>query len=104
VISSGIIDFGIFLVLAGLAAAIVMVARVARMVKAHLPGMQLEIGQVNRAVNRVGDGELTLIEQVREIRSTVKCMSDEMRNIDSRLVTLEHAVIPKTPPSQDTLL
>lgn len=101
-LSSAIVDLGIFLVLAGLAAAIVMVSRVAKAVKATLPGMALEIGQVNRAVNHVGPNEPTMIEQVKEIRATVRCVSDDLQVVHRRLDTLESAVIPPS-STQDPL-
>jgi hypothetical protein len=97
VIASAIVDFGIFLVLAGLAAAIVMVSRVAKAVKATLPGMALEIGQVNRAVNHVGPNEPTMIEQVKEIRSLVRDMNDDMKTVHHRLDKLEGATVTQEP-------
>lgn len=66
-VATVIVDIGFLLVLAGLAVAIVMVARVASVVKAHLPGMSVEISEVNKAVNHVGAGEPKLIDQVRAI-------------------------------------
>lgn len=99
--ASTIIDIGIFLVLAGLAVAIVMVARVARLVRASLPGIKVELGQVNRAVNHVTDGEPPLIQQVRQIKGCVEGLSstfrDEMSSMHDRLSTLERVL---TPPSQ----
>jgi len=93
VFASTIIDAGIFLVLAGLAVAIIMVARVARLVRASLPGIKVELGQVNRAVNHVGEGEPPLIQQVREIRGCVDSLSGslktEMDVVHGRLTTLE---------------
>lgn len=68
-LAGAILDSGFFIVLVGLAIAIVMVARVGSFVRAHLPGMQLEIGQVNQAVNHVSPGEPKLIDQVRAIGS-----------------------------------
>lgn len=95
-LASAIIDWGIFLVLAGLAAAIVMVARVAKMVKANLPGMKLEIGQVNRAVNHVAPGEPPLIQQVRDIKGLVADMNETVKGrfdkVNERLDRLEATV------------
>lgn len=101
-VASLIVDLGIFAVLVGLAAAIVMVSRVAKTVKATLPGMALEVGQVNRAVNHIAEGEPTMIEQVKEIRSIVTCMSDEIKVVNRRIDTLENAIIPPK-PDQDPL-
>lgn len=97
---SAIIDVGIFLVLLGLAVSIVLVARVARMVRASLPGIHLELGQVNRAVNHVEKGEPTLIQQVKDIRASVSDLSEafcrEFSSIHHRLDVLES----KSPTSQ----
>ena len=77
-LASTIVDVGFLFVLIGLAAAIVMVARVGSFVKAHLPGMELEIGQVNRAVNHVKPGEPTLIDQVRSIGAKQSLMDEKI--------------------------
>lgn len=104
-VASTIVDLGIFAVLLGLAAAIIMVSRVARTVKANLPGMALEIGQVNRAVNHIAPGEPTMIEQVKEIRTLVHKVDSDLRSVHNRLDTLENAVVSirKPPTIQDQL-
>lgn len=76
-VASTIVDIGFLVVLVGLAVAIVMVARVGSFVRAHIPGMQLEIGQVNKAVNHVSPGEPKLIDQVRIIAKDQKELKDE---------------------------
>ena len=66
--ASTITDLGLaaLMVLVGIAA--IMVARTAKELKATLPGIKFEVGQINRAVNHVKPGEPTLIAQVGEIR------------------------------------
>lgn len=88
-LASVLIDAGIFIVLLGLGVSIIMVARVAKIVKAHLPGMQLEIGQVNRAVNHVAEGEPTLIQQVGHIRSCITAMTEKFDSVHARIDALE---------------
>jgi uncharacterized phage infection (PIP) family protein YhgE len=67
ILAAELLDWGIFFVFMALAAAIVMVARLANMVKAHLPGISVEVGQISRSTNGVKDGEPKLIDQVRAL-------------------------------------
>jgi hypothetical protein len=74
------------------------------MVRASLPGIHLELGQVNRAVNHVEKNEPTLIQQVKDIRCSVADLSNafcrEFANIHHRLDALES----KAPTSQIPML
>jgi hypothetical protein len=60
--------------------------------------MQLEIGQVNRAVNHVADGEPTLIQQVGHIRSCVTRLTDRFEELHHRIGTLESVVQAQPQP------
>lgn len=98
--ASAVIDWGIFVVLVGLAIAIILVARVARMVSASLPGIHLELGQVNKAVNHVQDGEAPLIQQVRNISKSICELKDQFALVHARLDVLENELFSssKTAP------
>jgi len=66
-LATDITDLGILCLCIALSVAIVMVARFARFMRASVGSMNVEVGQINRAVNHVEPGEPTLIQQVRDL-------------------------------------
>jgi len=97
------IESGLLIVMVGLAVAIVIVSKVAKTIRADLPGIKLEVGAVNRAVNNVASNEQPLIQQVREIRGLMVeshgVVTRELDNLHKRIDSIEGAILtPKPKP------
>lgn len=83
--STDLTDVGILALCLALSAAIIMVARFSKFMRASVGGMKVELGQVNKAVNHVQPGEPTLLQQVRDLGGMMK---EHMDKADARFEDL----------------
>lgn len=92
-IATTITDVGFVILMALVGWAFLTVARTAKDMKASLPGIKLEVGQINRAVNHVALGEPTLIEQMRQLHRKVDSQNERWdlfaKSVGVRLGQLE---------------
>lgn len=75
-VATTITDVGWVVLMALIGWAVLTVARTANDMRATLPGIKLEVGQINRAVNHVSPDESPLIEQVRQLHRKVDSITE----------------------------